>query len=73
LSPGIGIDIETTGVIYGGTCELKGDTCSSKDGGAVTAVWAPPDKTQVSVCAWCLVELAHKGIWTLIPGGAGSG
>ncbi len=55
--------IEPSGVILTGVCSVQTDRCTAKEGGALTAVWGPPGRTQINVCGSCLEEKMRIGEW----------
>jgi hypothetical protein len=56
--------VETSGVVLTADCDIKSDVCTAKDAPApLTAVWAPPGRTQVNVCRACLEERIRAGLW----------
>ena len=55
--------VEPSGVILHGVCDIQTDRCIAKDGGAITAVWGPPGRTQINVCRVCLEEKMRCGEW----------
>lgn len=58
--------IEPSGVIMKGICSLQTDKCvANQSPAAITAVWGPPGRTQVDVCAACLQEMIRTGEWEI--------
>ena len=58
--------VEASGVILWDVCAVKGKKCTAKEApGSVTAIWAPPGRTQINVCHECLNEQVEKGSWQI--------
>lgn len=55
--------VEPSGVVMTGECSVKTDACTAKTANPITAVWAPPGRTQVNVCSACLEEKIRTGEW----------
>jgi hypothetical protein len=55
--------IEPSGVVMHGVCSIQTKHCTAKEGGAITAVWGPPGRTQINVCRACLEEKIRLGEW----------
>ena len=55
--------VEPSGVVMHGVCDIQTDRCTAKAGGAITAVWGPPGRTQINVCRACLEEKVRRGEW----------
>jgi hypothetical protein len=53
--------VEPSGVILHGVCDIQTERCTAKTGGAITAVWGPPGRTQIKVCRVCLEEKMRRG------------
>jgi len=53
--------VEPSGVILHGVCDIQTERCTAKAGGAITAVWGPPGRTQINVCRVCLEEKMRRG------------
>jgi hypothetical protein len=60
--------IEPSEVILKGICSLQTDKCvANQNPTTITAVWAPPGRTQVNVCVACLQEMIRTGEWEIQP------
>ena len=57
--------VEPSGVVLHGVCDIQTDRCTAKAGGAITAVWGPPGRTQINVCRACLEEKMRRGEWVV--------
>lgn len=57
--------VEPSGVIFVGNCDIQSQNCLAKVSGPVTAIWAPPGRTQVNVCHTCLDEQLRCGKWEI--------
>lgn len=57
------VRVEPSHVVMWGICEVQTDVCSAKDGGAVTAVWIFPGRSQVNVCNDCYEKKKETGEW----------
>ena len=57
--------IEPSGVVMHGVCDIQTEHCTAKAGGAITAVWGPPGRTQINVCRACLEEKMRRGEWVV--------
>jgi hypothetical protein len=57
--------IEPSGVVLHGVCDVQTKHCTAKAGGAITAVWGPPGRTQINICRACLEEKMRYGEWTV--------
>jgi len=55
--------IETSGVVFIGTCSVQSNKCTAIVPAAVTAVWEVPSRNQIDVCSSCLSEKIRKGDW----------
>ena len=55
--------VEQSGVVMHGVCDIQTDRCTAKAGGAITAVWGPPGRTQINGCRACLEEKMRRGEW----------
>jgi hypothetical protein len=57
------IKVEPSGVVMMDVCTVQTAKCTAREGSAITAVWAPPGRTQVNVCRECLEEKIRGGEW----------
>ena len=57
------INIEPTGVVFTGVCDIQTEKCTARTTAPLTAVWSPPGRTQVNVCGACLQEMVRYGEW----------
>jgi hypothetical protein len=57
--------VEPSGVVLHGVCDIQTAHCTAKAGGAITAVWGPPGRTQINVCRACLEEKMRCGEWVV--------
>lgn len=57
------VTVEPSGVVMTGVCSIQGKTCRARTPYPITAVWAPPGRTQVDVCRPCLEEKILNGDW----------
>lgn len=58
------ISVEPSGIIMKGICSVQFPVCTAKkENSLITAVWAPPGRTQVDVCNSCLQEKIKIGDW----------
>lgn len=55
--------VEPSGVVMMGECSVKLDVCTARTAKPITAVWAPPGRTQIDVCRACLDEKIRRGEW----------
>ncbi len=55
--------VEPSGVVMTGVCDIQTSRCTAKEGGAITAVWGPPGRTQINVCRGCLEDKMRLGEW----------
>ena len=55
--------VDPIGVVMMGECSIKTDACTAKTVNPITAVWAPPGRTQIDVCHVCLDEKILAGDW----------
>ncbi len=56
-------NVEPSGVVMHGVCDLQTEDCTAKAGGAITAVCGPPGQTQINVCRACLEDKMRCGEW----------
>jgi len=59
------MQIEPTGVIFSGRCEVQSEHCIARDSGALTAVWQLPARKQINVCRACLENEIRAGEWSI--------
>lgn len=60
------MDVETSGVVMHGQCDVHGARCTAKEKpAAITAVWTLPSRNQINVCHECLTEQVQKGEWKI--------
>jgi hypothetical protein len=57
--------VEPSGVIMHGICDIQTEYCTATAGGAITAVWGPPGRTQINVCRARLEEKMRRGEWVV--------
>jgi len=57
------MQVEPSGVVMTGECDIKTDVCTARTAKPITAVWTPPGRTQVNVCRACLDEKIRTGEW----------
>ena len=55
--------VEPSGVVLREVCTIQTVHCTAKEGGAVTAIWGPPGRTQINVCRTCLEEKIRLNEW----------
>jgi hypothetical protein len=55
--------VEPSGVVLVGECSIKSAVCTALTPAPITAVWAPPGRTQINVCRKCLDEKIRKNEW----------
>jgi len=55
--------VEPSGIVMIAECSIKTDVCTAKTVNPITAVWAPPGRTQINVCRACLDEKIRRGVW----------
>lgn len=59
------MNIEPSGVVIAGVCEIQTEKCSAKVPAPITAVWALPARRQINVCSPCLDEMIRSGEWQI--------
>lgn len=60
------MDIETSGVVMHGECDVHGERCTAKEKSSpITAVWTLPGRNQINVCHNCLTDQVKKGEWKI--------
>ena len=59
------MNIEPSGVLTVGVCEVQTEKCSAKVPAPITAVWALPARRQINVCSPCLDEMIRSGEWQI--------
>ena len=59
------MNVEPSGVVFSGVCDIQTDRCTAREWGALTAVWGPPGQTQINVCGACLDEKVRTGEWQI--------
>jgi hypothetical protein len=59
------IEVEPSGVIFVAACQVQTAVCTAREPSPVTAVWAPPGRTQINVCGACLEEMLRAGEWEI--------
>lgn len=57
--------VEPSGVVFVGSCDIQSKRCLAKVSGPVTAIWAPPGRSQVNVCHTCLDEQFRSSEWEI--------
>ncbi len=57
------MQVEPSGVVLRGGCSIQTAACTATEDGAITAVWGPPGRTQISVCQACLEAKILAGEW----------
>lgn len=62
------MNVEPSGVVIVGLCEIQTERCTAKFPAPITAVWALPARRQINVCSPCLDEMVRSGEWQI--GGA---
>lgn len=62
------MNIEPSGVLVVGICEIQTEKCTATTPAPITAVWALPPRRQINVCSSCLDEMVRSGDWQI--GGA---
>jgi hypothetical protein len=55
--------VEPSGIVMMGECSIKTEACTAKTVNPITAVWAPPGRTQIDVGGACLEEKIRRGEW----------
>jgi hypothetical protein len=58
------MNVETSGVVMFGVCDIQTGRCLAKEGAPITAVWSPSRK-QINVCGACLDEQLKTGTWKI--------
>lgn len=59
------MNIEPSGVLMVGVCDIQTEKCAAKVPASVTAVWALPARRQINVCSPCLDEMVRCGEWQI--------
>lgn len=57
------INIEPTGVLFKGVCDIQTEKCTARTIAPLTAVWSPPGRVQMNICGACLEEMVRRGEW----------
>ena len=57
--------VEPSGVVMRGVCSVQTERCVARAGGALTAVWGPPGRTQINACRACIDEKLRRGEWQI--------
>jgi hypothetical protein len=56
-------EVEPTGVIFVGECEIQTHACTAKTPAPITAVMILQPRQQVDVCGRCVEEMVRSGTW----------
>lgn len=56
-------NIEPTGVLFVGVCDIQTEKCTARTAAPLTAVWSMPAREQINVCRSCLDEMVRRGEW----------
>jgi hypothetical protein len=59
------MNIEPSGVLIVGVCEIQTEACTARTPAPITAVWALPARRQINVCSTCLDEMVRNGEWQI--------
>jgi|SRR5882724_5163490 hypothetical protein len=59
------MNIEPSGVLIVGLCEVQTEKCTARVPAPITAVWALPARRQINVCSSCLDEMVRSGEWQI--------
>jgi hypothetical protein len=59
------MNVEPSGVVILGICEVQTEKCTAKVPASITAVWALPARRQINVCSPCLDEMIRSGDWQI--------
>lgn len=57
------MQVEPSGVVLIGECEVQTSVCQAVEPAPITAVWTLPGRRQVNVCRACLDEKIRTGEW----------
>jgi hypothetical protein len=59
------MNIEPSGVLIVGLCEVQTEKCTARVPAPITAVWTLPARRQINVCSPCLDEMVRSGEWQI--------
>ena len=59
------MNIDPSGVVIVGLCEVQTEKCTAKVPAPITAVWTSPARRQINVCSPCLDEMVRSGEWQI--------
>lgn len=57
------MNIEPSGVLLVGECDIQTEECTAKVPAPITAVWSSPARRQINVCSSCMEEMVRRGEW----------
>lgn len=59
------MNVEPSGVLIVGICDVQTEKCAAKVPAPITAIWTLPSRRQINVCSPCLDEMIRNGEWQI--------